>query len=169
MELTIRSVRADDAATVLAHSKIIGGETRNVTFGPEGIPLTEEKERAYLASLEQSPDTCMLLAFDGGELVATAHVGRVSPKARLSHRAGVAVSVKKSHWNRGVATRLLEECIQRGKAMGCTVLELDVLETNAAAIHVYEKLGFRRIGRFERFLRYEDGTFGDALLMNLYL
>ena len=45
----------------------------------------------------------------------------------------------------------------------------DRLETNAAAIHVYEKLGFRRIGRFERFLRYEDGTFGDALLMNLYL
>lgn len=169
MELTIRSVRADDAAAVLAHSKIIGGETRNVTFGPEGIPLTEEKERAYLASLEQSPDTCMFLAFDGGELVATAHVGRISPKARLAHRAGVAVSVKKSHWGRGIATQLLAQCLEKGRAMGCTVFELEVLAGNAAAIHVYEKLGFRQIGRFERFLRYEDGTFADALLMNLYL
>lgn len=169
MQLTIRPVRADDAAAVLAFSRCVGAETRNLTFGAEGIPQTVEQEAAYLAGLENSADICMLLALEGETLVATAHVGRVSPRPRLAHRAGVAVSVKKSHWGRGIATRLLTQCLEKGRAMGCTVFELEVLADNAAAIHLYEKLGFRQIGRFERFLRYGDGTFADALLMSLYL
>lgn len=168
MEIMMRPARAGDAAAVLAFSRCLGAETRNLTFGPAGIPQTLEGETAYLAALENSPDACMLLAFDGDELVATAHVGRISPKARLAHRAEVAVSVKKSHWGRGIATQLLTQCLEKGRAMGCTVWELAVLTTNAAAIHLYEKLGFRTIGRYDKFFRYEDGTTADALLMNRY-
>lgn len=168
MELTVRPVCAADAAAVVAFCRVAGGETRNLTFGPEGIPQTEEQERAYLASLEHSADVCMLAAFDGGALVGTAQVGRVSSRPRLAHRAGVAVSVRQSHWGRGVATQLLTQCLEKGRAMGCTVFELEVLADNAAAIHLYEKLGFRAIGRYPQFFRYEDGATADALLMNLY-
>lgn len=168
MELTVRPLCAEDAAAVLALSRILGGETRNLTFGPEGIPQTEAAERAYLAAQEHSPDMRIFGAFDGGALVGTAHVTRVSARPRMAHRAGVAVSVRKSHWNQGVATRLLEACLAAGRALGCTVFELEVLAGNAAAIHLYEKLGFRTVGRYPQFFHYEDGSAADALLMNLY-
>ncbi len=168
MELMIRPVRAGDAAAVLAFSRCIGAETRNLTFGPAGIPQTLEQETAYLTALETSPDVCMLLAFDGDELAATVQVARISPKARLAHRAGGAGRVKESHWGCGIATQLLTQCLEKGRAMGCTVLELEVLTTNAAAIRLYEKLGFRAIGRYDKFFQYGDGTTADALLMNRY-
>ncbi len=111
----------------------------------------------------------MLRAFDGEELVGLADVSRISGKPRLAHRAGLGISVKKSRWNRGIATALMERCIKAGREMGCKVLELKVLGCNAAAIRLYEKMGFQKIGRFVRFMRYEDGTSAAAWLMNLYL
>lgn len=34
--------QAGDAAALLEYLKIIGGETDNLSFGPEGVPLDEE-------------------------------------------------------------------------------------------------------------------------------
>ena len=39
-EFRIEPTRPEDAAAVLAYVKQIGGETDNLTFGPEGLPLT---------------------------------------------------------------------------------------------------------------------------------
>ena len=54
-------------------------------------------------------------------------------------------------------------------AMGAEVLELQVLCSNAAAIHVYEKLGFSIAGTYRKFFRYGPGEYADAYWMNLYL
>ncbi len=169
MELLIRRAAAQDAPAVLVCSRVIGAETRNLTCGLEGIPLSEEEEGRLLAAQERSGAVAMLRAFDGEELVGLADVSRISGKPRLAHRAGLGISVKKSRWNRGIATALMERCIKAGREMGCKVLELKVLGCNAAAIRLYEKMGFQKIGRFVRFMRYEDGTSAAAWLMNLYL
>jgi aminoglycoside 6'-N-acetyltransferase len=44
-------------------------------------------------------------------------------------------------------------------------LTVDPAAANARAIHVYEKLGFRRVGVLQRYERGEDGVWRDALLM----
>lgn len=44
---------------------------------------------------------------------------------------------------------------------------VDPATSNARAIHVYENLGFRRVGVMRRYERVEDGTYRDALLMDL--
>ena len=36
----------EDAAALLDYLKIIGGETDNLSFGPEGVPLDVEEERS---------------------------------------------------------------------------------------------------------------------------
>ena len=36
----IRRAEAADAAALLEYLKIIGGETENLSFGPEGVPLS---------------------------------------------------------------------------------------------------------------------------------
>ena len=46
-------------------------------------------------------------------------------------------------------------------------LTVDPAVENARAIHVYETLGFRRVGVLRRYERVEDGAWRDALLMDL--
>ena len=42
-ELTIRPAHSEDAAAILAYLRQIGAESDNLTFGPEGLPITEEQ------------------------------------------------------------------------------------------------------------------------------
>ncbi len=44
---------------------------------------------------------------------------------------------------------------------------VDPAAANARAIHVYEKLGFRPVGVLRRYERVADGSWRDALLMEL--
>ena len=46
-------------------------------------------------------------------------------------------------------------------------LTVDPATANARAVHVYEQLGFRRVGVLREYERVEDGVWRDALLMEL--
>lgn len=41
----IERARAEDAAALLDYLKIVGGETENLSFGAEGVPLDLETEQ----------------------------------------------------------------------------------------------------------------------------
>ena len=41
---TITRARPEDAAALLDYLKIVGGETDNLSFGAEGVPLAPEEE-----------------------------------------------------------------------------------------------------------------------------
>lgn len=51
----------------------------------------------------------------------------------------------------GIAQRMLESLLERGEAAGVEAFTLEVRVSNAAAIHVYEKLGFKSEGIRPRF------------------
>ena len=46
-------------------------------------------------------------------------------------------------------------------------MTVDPAAENARAIHVYEKLGFRRVGVLRRYERVEGDAWRDALLLEL--
>lgn len=76
---TITRARPEDAAALLDYLKIVGGETDNLSFGAEGVPLAPEEEQAYLRTQVDSPDHVQYLARVGGELIGTASLNRASP------------------------------------------------------------------------------------------
>lgn len=53
---------------------------------------------------------------------------------------------------RGLLAAIEQEALRRG----CASIRLEVRDTNARAIGLYETAGFRRIGRYEAY--YEDGA-----------
>ncbi len=63
---------------------------------------------------------------------------------------------------RGVAGALLEELFRQGGEMGISDFTLEVRAGNAAAIHLYERLGFQSAGIRPRF--YEKPV-EDAMIM----
>ena len=45
-EFNVVRARAEDAAALLEYLKIVGGETENLSFGAEGVPIPPEAEEA---------------------------------------------------------------------------------------------------------------------------
>jgi ribosomal-protein-alanine N-acetyltransferase len=64
--------------------------------------------------------------------------------------------------NKGIAGAMLRELIAKGEKAGITAFTLEVRVSNAAAVHVYEKLGFLSEGIRPKF--YEKPV-EDALIM----
>lgn len=52
----IERAQAEDAAALLDYLKIVGGETENLSFGAEGVPLSLEEEQDYLGVQSESAD-----------------------------------------------------------------------------------------------------------------
>ena len=52
----------DDAAEMIRYLKCIGAESDNLTFGAEGLPITEEKERDFLSKI--NPNVYVVIAVD---------------------------------------------------------------------------------------------------------
>ena len=56
----------------------------------------------------------------------------------------------------GVGATLLQAAITAAARRGCRVLRLEVRTDNAAAIRLYQREGYRRIGEYRHY--YEDGA-----------
>jgi len=118
----IERARAEDAAALLDYLKIVGGETENLSFGAEGVPLDLETERDYLRSQCESADNVQYLAKVYGEIIGTASLNR-KPQ-RMSHRGEFGISLKKAWWGCGAASALTEAVLAFAKE---TLLgELDI-------------------------------------------
>lgn len=153
MEIIIEKACPADAAALLDYLRRVGGETDNLTFGAEGLPFTVEQEEAFLASMQRSADSVMLVAKEDGQIVGNAGLTRL-PR-RMSHRGDVALSVAGSHWNRGIGGRLLAELIRFARENAFEILELQVRSDNLPAIHLYEKYGFRAFATHPAFFKMD--------------
>ena len=67
----------------------------------------------------------------------------------------LTLDVAPSHRRKGVAQKLLEEMETLMRQKGVVECRLEVREGNAAAINLYLKLGYRKMGRLEKY-------YGDA-------
>jgi [ribosomal protein S18]-alanine N-acetyltransferase len=97
-------------------------------------------EHALAAELDQTTgDRLFLLAVDNDECVGYAIVVLLGTAADLL-RIAVAASAQRT----GVATALLDAAAAWSRERGATEMILDVAETNAPAIALYERAGFER-------------------------
>lgn len=143
-DILIREACPDDASQMMNYLKQIGGETDNLTFGAEGLPITLEDEKDYIRMVHDDPHSVMYVAIKDGKIVGDGSL-RGLPR-RMRHRAEVGLSVIRDEWNRGIGSALLQRLIEYAKAYGIEILNLEVREDNINAIHLYEKFGFRKIG-----------------------
>ena len=168
MNITYREAEPSDAGKFLEYSKIVGSETDNLTFGAEGLSLSISQEADFIRKFAGNPGSVMIVAFDEGELIGTGAVSVVSGKPRFAHRSEIAISVRKDYWGKGIGTGIMNILMDFAKKSGAEVLELEVRSDNEAAIALYKKFGFKKIGTNEKFFKI-DGEFFAADYMNLYL
>ena len=128
-------------------------------------PLSRIEEESF--SMPWSPqdfrslldrDYCIyLVALAEGEVAGCCGMTNICQEGNIDN-----VVVAERFRNRGIARAMLEELIGMGREAGITAFTLEVRVSNAAAIHLYEKLGFVSEGIRPRF--YEKPT-EDAAIM----
>jgi ribosomal-protein-alanine N-acetyltransferase len=74
----------------------------------------------------------------------------------------VTIAVDPAQQRRGIASRLLLNCLEQARAAEMPSVVLEVRESNTSAQALYERFGFRTLGRLRKYYK-DDGE--DALVM----
>lgn len=170
LQSKIKIVKAsvEDAEAMIKYLNKIGGESSNLLFGENEFHLTVDEEKEFLNKINSTDHSSMMLATVDEEIVGIGSILSQQRK-RLSHIAEISISVSKEYWNKGIGTQLMKELISFAThATNIEIITLDVNTENQYAIRMYEKLGFVRVGLFEKNIKIDDEYF-DTQKMNLYL
>ena len=76
------------------------------------------------------------------------------------------VAVSPEHRRQGIASALIGELLRRAEELRLSFVTLEVRESNAPAIALYERFGFAPVGRRKG---YYDAPKEDAILMTRFL
>ncbi|MGI6117230.1 MAG: GNAT family N-acetyltransferase [Bilifractor sp.] len=165
-EIEIREILPGDAEQTLIFTRKTGGESDNLTFGEEGLPITLSAEQEYLQSVHEDEHSVMMGAFAGKRLIGSGSLSGM-PR-RMSHRAELGLSVRKEYWNQGIGSRLLESLIRYARENRIELIYLDVRSDNSSAIHLYKKYGFRKTGSYPAYFKIGDAYYDfDLMVLDL--
>jgi len=123
---------------------------------PQTERLTKMQAEAFFASQSYTG------AYADGDEVLGLYILHPNNVGRCGHIANASFAVKKTARGRGTGEKLVLDCIKKGKELGFRILQFNaVVCTNTAAIRLYERLGFTRLGRIPKGFRLNDGTYLD--------
>lgn len=111
------------------------------------------QKSAFLEMIEEK-NACYLVALEGKKVVAACGLRNILGEGEITN-----VVTDENYRNQGIGYFLLSHLMERGKEMGVEAFTLEVRVSNYGAIHLYEKLGFRKEGIRKNFYEKprEDG------------
>jgi len=142
----IRDARPDDSGAVLAVT-LAAYEQYAAALPP---PLWAMYRQSIQATLADVGTAAQIVAEESGALVGTVLLfpaGAIMPNpgaTALEWPEVRLLAVAPAARGKGVARRLMEECIQRARAAGSPALTLHTADIMAVAMRLYERMGFTR-------------------------
>jgi len=159
------TVASDEAALAVAQADL----TRlKAAARPPEMAQAEaavQSAEAVKQKIENPPEGLVrLVAEIDGRVIGAASL-QPSGSPRRRHAAGLGMMVYPDYWNQGVGTALLQAVVDLADNwLNISRLEMTVFIDNAAAIHLYEKAGFRIEGTHRAFA-FRDGEYVDTHFM----
>ena len=160
-----KSVDVDEAAMMYELRLKTAAETDFLLRYPEEYPETHDKEAESISNAMNSNKDFLLGAFDGDQLVGSAHVFPVSTFKKFAHRCEIGVLLSKDYWSCGIGKTLMSDSIEQAKRMGYTIMQLETFTQNERALGMYEHLGFHKVGIIPGGAVLKDGTHFDEIMM----
>ena len=129
----------------------------------------DEVDRGYVDAFAglRDPLGLSIAALDGQRVVGEIHAVRMRPRQFRHVLTDLTVAVHPRMQGRGVGSRLFDALFEAaaGLTPPVTRIELVARTGNAAAIRLYERLGFRAEGRFAGRVHLPDGSIEDDVPM----
>lgn len=126
---------------------------------PEDEPFDEEQMAAFLQG-----QSFVGVAREGDKVLGM-YILHPNGVGRKAHVANASYAVDADVRGKGVGEKLVRHSLETAKAQGYVGLQFNaVVKENKAAIHLYEKIGFRRVGEIEDGFRLKDGRLCDMII-----
>ena len=162
--LLLRPTTPPDAAALLSLYRAVAA-TPNSGLARH----TDEIDGGYVDAFLGGRDSCWMSigAFHDGDLVGEIHAARMQPRQFHHVFTDLTIAVHPRMQGHGVGSRLFGELFACAARLDppVTRIELVARTGNAAAIRLYERLGFRAEGRFRDRVRLADGRVEDDIPM----
>lgn len=153
MEIQVRGYEAKDLPAL---TEIWNTVVEEANSFPQNKPFSPEEAEAFFASQSFTG-----VAEENGQVLGL-YILHPNNVGNCGHIANASYGVKQGVRGKGVGESLVRHSLKMCSVLGFRGLQFNaVVATNAAAIHLYEKLHFRRIGTIPGGYRMKDGTFAD--------
>lgn len=157
------------AADMVEYLKATAAETPFLLRNPDEVNYTLEREKEILGNLLESEYSVMMVAVVDGKVAGNCSLSGMGDKRRIRHRCSLAIALKKAYWNLGIGTAMIQYLEELARQIGYEQIELEVVDGNDTAKHLYEKCGFVETGKHVRALKYDDGSYRDEFIMSKVL
>lgn len=163
-EVIFRFAEKSDAKEILSYLKKVGSETDFLSFGFEGVGSDVQKEEEIITRFARATTSAMIVGTLSDMIIS---VGTLSANAtsRFSHNAEAGISVLKEFWGKGIGAHLMNLILEFARTTKHVKnVHLTVIDENDRAMSLYEKTGFKVVGRYKNF-SFVDGKYRDAIIM----
>lgn len=123
---------------------------------PQTDPLTLKEAEAFFG--EQS--YCGVAQNEETGEVCGLYILHPNNVGRCGHICNASYAVSETARGKGVGEALVRDCLTQAKALGFRILQFNaVVKTNTPARHLYEKLGFVKLGEIPGGFQMPDRSF----------
>lgn len=161
--ITIRYIKWEDLDALYTYTNVLSKEDTFVTLNGEEISKEEQAEhlRKWLKNMESGNGVSIVSICDNN-LIAVC--GMTRKTKRSAHMAELGISTHKDFRDEGVGTVLMDTAVEEGKRLGVKLIKLTCFENNPRALHLYEKVGFKKVGTIPGAIFYKNQYVGEVIM-----
>lgn len=158
MDLDIREYTSSDAKDA---ARIWNQVVDDGVAFPQTDDLTKDTADDFF---KRQTYTGVAVDRDNGEMVGM-YILHPNNVGRCGHICNASYAVRKDIRGEHIGEKLVKDCLKMAHKKGFKILQFNaVVASNIHAIHLYERLGFTRIGKVADGFRMPDGGFEDIVL-----
>ena len=156
MDIVIRGYKQEDLPFM---TEIWNRVVEEANAFPQTEALTlDEAERFF------SIQTFTGVAGLGGEVVGL-YILHPNNVGRCGHIANASYAVQSGCRGQKIGEKLVRHSLAKAKECGFKLMQFNaVVSINHTAIHIYEKIGFTRLGVIPKGFQLGDGSYSDIIL-----
>ena len=149
--VTFRALRRRDLKVLLKFANAMVRErATNPDLGMVSFDrrVTRADETKYLNRIiagTRNKEVVSIAAFVGEEMVGHCDVWR-RKLGDINHTGVLGIVIRKEYRGIGVGEMLISEALRAAKRIGVWLVELTAFTNNSAAVRLYEKMGFLKVG-----------------------
>lgn len=158
MKLSIQEYRSPDRDAVM---EIWNQVVEDGNAFPQEEDLTKENADAFF---RQQTYTGVAKDQETGEIIGM-YILHPNNVGRCGHICNASYAVRKDIRGEHIGEQLVSDCMRMAHEKGFRILQFNaVVADNIHAIHLYERLGFHRIGTVKDGFHMPDGSYEDIIL-----
>jgi L-amino acid N-acyltransferase YncA len=161
MEITLRKYKEEDLSSLL---EIWNTVVEEANAYPQIDKMNSEEAKTFFAA-----QTYTGVAACDDEVLGL-YILHPNNVGRCGHIANASYAVKAGLRGQKVGEKLVRDSLTKGSEFGFKIMQFNaVVSTNVTAVHLYEKIGFKRLGVIPDGFLLGNGNYADIILYYINL